>query len=456
MVQLAYIIHVASLFHKIGIVGAQGASPFPYEPFPVSDIVNALVGYDVIIGDAFSSPDPGFKSQIFNAWKQTNNGTSMLGDSISAAYSNYNCKKESAVVYNFNDFSKIRNASHSFSAGAEKSAPTSRSSPLKFSELASSYYLSRPEGKDILKFFTETNGEIFITSRQCVTHTVRLSGLQAPSFTKAFQEGVIAMYKDAKTYQSDPDNPDLDKSFFKFIDTFGTHYLKVTHLGNRILLQKKFSRKSINFKEENQRQKCVDRFVQDNIEQHVSDLLTLDEDMESCDKNSETERFYSEHRVQPGKSIVSGKLRRNYESRLAVNTMASLPINFELEKISSLFQESMLGFYQEWDSSDSLDYNLAGPGFGDVNEPNKMNSSVLTTFFEDKLSQYCEVMIGKDKCDFEDKGCGFNNYCKSDEKCLDYQHLPKKHRCLPNFGECRARFALRKYNLDNIYDYNGC
>ena len=261
------------------------------EPNFVPNIESALLGYDPVKGDSFAFPNSGFKSQIFNPWQMTENGTTVLRNFISAAHSNYNCKQDfrSTTVKNYAEYSQQKSASHSFSVGADASA-SGGFSIFSFHASAGYSHDENSESKRSKKFFQETNGEISISTSQCISHTIKISSFLAPEFTDSFKQGILKMYEEAtegyyspykqsnrrEGYYDERREVNSNSSFVKFVNDFGTHYLKSVHLGTKIIFQKKFSKKSRSSAHENSRNKCVSNAAHASVGGGVGGFFSAD------------------------------------------------------------------------------------------------------------------------------------------------------------------------------------
>ena len=334
-------------------------------------------GYDALLGNTLDSPNLGFKNQIFEPWinyKPDNSSESVIG----AAYVSYDCQQDfsSVIVKNFDEYSQYEGKSYYFSPGSELDAMGGPSIMQVRAEIASSSD-KNSKANNIQKFFEEHNGEIVISSVSCVTHILRLSSYIDPTFTQAFKEGATKL--NAAVRNRSPQRDAMNDALRKFFDNFGTHYFKTAYLGRKTIFQKKFQEKSSDSSEENQRRQCVSNAAAKSIGSNVN-AAKFRVESRKCNSGNGGDKFQSESVTTLG------------------NLAESVPVYFELEKISVLF-----------------------------------NSGNTKQMFDNGVKKYCSIMFGKD-CD-SDKGCGFNSKCSSDEKCINDSDHFLGHRCLPDYGE---------------------
>ena len=409
------------------------------EPNFIPNIESALLGYDPVKGDSFAFPNPGFKNQIFNPWQMTQNGTTVLRSFISAAHSNYNCKQDfrSTTVKNYGEYAQQKSASHSFSIGADASA-SGGFSIFSFHASAGYSHDENSEAKKSQKFFQETNGEISISTSQCISHTIKISSFVPPEFTDSFKQGVLKMYEEATDWDSEYKKSrrrhgshderkrevSTNSSFVKFVNDFGTHYLKSVHLGTKIIFQKKFSKKSRSSAHENSRNKCVSNAAHASVGGGVGGFFSADASFstnsQDCGGESDSEKSGSEDESQSESVTTIGTLLTSNENALFNDVIQSVPISFELDKISSLFTDEWLSFLQGPHTKSARRY--------------RRKAGILREFFEKKTSDYCRLMLGQ-KCKLDNKGCGLNSLCSHKEICVDNPKHPLGHQCLPNYGE---------------------
>ena len=156
------------------------------------------------------------------------------------------------------------------------------------------------------KFFSESNGEIYMNKAECVIYEVRISETLKPTFTDNFISALKKLETAAKTPES-PSSKLIINDFFT--REFGTHYMSDVFMGASLTTENRFVGSTSNSKLRNQRKKCSTntfavsggvgfRGVEVKAERETHD--------EKCDEDETNKEFFSENKFSEFNVIEKG------------------------------------------------------------------------------------------------------------------------------------------------------
>ena len=388
----------------------------------VPSLLSTLNGYDPIFGNPSAFPNPGFRSQIFSPFIIDNRGKIVISPFISQAHSNYNCEQEftSHTSDNYDSYKTQKQSSISFSAEIGGSASASIKGIDVNAEVGLAFNSNKEEQK-IESLYKAGKLSVSISTSECITHTVRLSSFALPTFTDGFKEGLLELQKAALLKERDGDSSEAVKKIFRqFITEFGTHYLKSTRLGTKIIFEKRFESRAFDKATENSRKKCVDFTAKATLGVGVGGVASADRSLsggfEKCDGSSNSNKTGTNNSIETEKVVSIGSLLTSNENALFEDILKSVPIQFELDSIASLFRD-------EW----------LNPIKANRYRFRQLNGTLISNFLKYYIEQkYCLFILGK-KCSIS-KGCGYNDDCKPNEICRDIDHSPY-YSCQRRHGE---------------------
>ena len=389
----------------------------------VPSLLSTLDGYDPVYGDPSAFPNPGFRSQIFNPFTVDGNGKPIISPFISQAHSDYNCKQEftSTSSKNYNEYKEQKTSSVSFSEGAEASAGGGFG-PFSFKASAGKAREESKEEQNTQKFFQETQGSISTSTTQCITHKVRLSSFVAPNFTEGFQRGLIELQRAAELNVRRNSNTQTAKRILRqFLYDFGTHYLKSTYLGSKLIFEKRFLSQTSNTESESSRNKCVSDAAHGSVGGGVGGFFSAEasfsKNLAACAGGSESSKAGSQSSYETENVVSIGSLLTSNDNALFEDIIKSVPIQFELDKITSLLRSEWLR---------PIKYR---------NRP--LNPELIYKFLEEGFHSYCTLVLGKQEhgdCNVRE-GCGYSSDCKANEICIDDKNSEGGYFCDRKYGE---------------------
>ena len=395
----------------------------------VPSLLSTLDGYDPVHGDPSAFPNPGFRSQIFKPFTMDDRGKTVISPFISQAHSDYNCKQEftSTSSKNYNEYKKQKSSSVSFSKGGEASAGGGFG-PFSFSASAGYAREESEEEQNTQKFFQSTQGSISTSTSKCITHKVRLSSFVAPTFTDGFKEGLIELQRAAlvtqrKKSRGSNERPAMaERVFLEFLNDFGTHYLKSTYLGTKLIFEKRFTKQANSVESESSRNKCVSDSAHASLGGGVGGFVSASASFSAtsaeCGGSSEGSKSGSDSSFETEQVVAIGSLLTSNDNALFEDIIKSVPIQFELDKITSLLRNEWLK---------SIQVNRYGI--------KSLNGTLITNFLEECMEDYCSLVLGKgpEECG-EKKGCGYNSLCKPNELCRN-DNSELGYYCDRKYGE---------------------
>ena len=126
-----------------------------------------------------------------------------------------------------------------------------------FWKSSKSHASSESESEDtqkLVKFFSETKGEIYLSEATCITYTMDISRKVPLDFTEDFK----SILKGMQVAASNPENTELRSNVFRrFVHDFGTHYLSKIDMGAKISIETRFSSRAESTAEVARRMNCI-------------------------------------------------------------------------------------------------------------------------------------------------------------------------------------------------------
>ena len=389
---------------------------------PIPNLSSAMEGFDPFSSNPFEQPDPGSRGQIFEPFEELEDGRVAVNSFIDKLRENIHCDTDfsSTTIKDYHQYRIAKSAGYTFSSNESAQVSVGQFFFSSMSSFGFEVSQSKSE-RNTLDFFQAGVGEIVESVAECVTHTVSLSSFTKPTFTKSFIQSLRSLHKAATDRLDDPESTRI---FTEFVKDYGTHYMKTTSLGARLIFEKRFSSSSSSYEQERERQRCIAtsarRSLGGGIGASFSAETSFSVSSQKCEGPSSANNASQGNRFTGEKIITIGTLPTESLDTWAEKAKVSpVPVRVELEKISFLFKEEWLR---------SIAVNPKNP-----NEE-KLNATAIYDFFEEKTSQYCQLMTGQDNCEFTDKGCGLTSNCPNNTKCIDDENEPDGYKC-QQYGE---------------------
>ena len=324
---------------------------------PIPNLELAMGGYDVIAGDHFAHIDPGRRNQIFEPLRNENDKT-YLNSFIEGIDSEIDCAGEFSVipVKNLDQYATSKIYGTRLFLG-------------NFSEERSLFSdLPLPFGLD-----SKSNPNAFVGKAHCVTASVEISPFEVPVFTPRF-ESALKIINDAAKNPGSSRSQEIAFTFFK---TYGTHFMKSTILGSKIVFGKNFSSKTSSSDDDKKRVSCLSEKAKKSLQDARGKLDFLKEKFISNLADCESSKS-SSLGIEPDHILAFGPLPSQTLNTWSTDTIEDpVPIDFELIKISHLFQ-------QPW-----LD-SITRKG------EEQMNGDRMYKFYQTMLAEYCRAVQGKE------------------------------------------------------------
>ena len=378
---------------------------------------HAMYGFDPLSSNPLEWPDFGVRGQIFKALTQVEEDTITISNffDITRDYIYCNAQLSEMTIKNYHQYQEYKRSSFKF--GSYEATQVGNFS------FESSFGLGVSNTKnelEILDYFKNGIGEIVTSAAECITHTVSLSPFVIPPFTKPFTEGLRELHRAAL---GDLDDTQKTEIFVAFVKNYGTHYMSTTHMGSKIMFEKRFSSFSTNPEQERKRQNCVRKAAEGYLQEGV-DLATPNKNLFS-DVLLNCTRAFEVKESQPDSSFD--------EKILSVGTLPSknvrewnenskdnpTPVRIELESILSLLKDKFLRMIP----SDTY-----------LPKHDKLNATAIHDFFRAKLANYCTIMTGQDSCNYQNRGCGLNSECPFKTRCINNDTEPLGYNCQQENG----------------------
>ena len=372
---------------------------------------SAMNGFDPRLYNTFLTPNPGYKSKIFEPIGVKNgrhflksfigkaesvmccNG--ILNKNIIKSYSSYKARRHS-------DFMLLKNTyetkSNDITTNIGENCDASDMNTTTFS--LKDHHLD----EDIKKYFLATQGEIIELDTKCMTYSVSISSFGKPAFTNAFTTSLKKLHIAALN----PNSKQSNITYVRFVKEFGTHYMKHTKLGSKIIFQKLFVNKSSDQEGVKRRQDCIGNSAHISILGNNTELSwhdTFSENARKCDESNDQSQYLG---IPLERVIQIGNFRSNIENWSNVAAKNPVPILFETDKIAHLARSEWINKIRISDDDIELSH---------------LNGSLIASFLELKSTSYCELLQATEhatspaRCHCE-SACQAGNFCVTDGLAL--------------------------------------
>jgi len=216
----------------------------------------------------------------------------------------------------------------------------------------------------------------------------------------------------------------------KFMKTFGTHYSIKTQLGAMLIFEERFTSRSTDSKQSTSRKECskwaANGCIGGGASGEVSGLFEFESSTKACAGYSSGKCSGSDYDSSWGDqnslSRTTSRTVGSYPSDLndwsnylsqKENQNLVVPVQRQLVLISKLFKKEWLSKNDDFGFSKDLD--------GDA----------LTRLFNSTAENYCQKILGRTyaECHPDIKGCGINDNCGFNAKCINDPSSAKGYKC---------------------------
>jgi len=287
--------------------------------------------------------------------------------------------------------------------------------------------------EEMKDFFSETQGEVYVSEVSCQLYTMELTNFLKFEFTPNFINGLRSLQFAAKHAEYAND------IFTNFVNEFGTFYLKDVSMGAKLFIETRFASSSKSAAEATKRINCIHNsyakstdvgFEKPKVELTVGaegkasakgEIPAMKIGSKSgsglsngrCLKGSQNSGYFSKSGMSSTEIYSIGSTPAgDLASWIKDDSFIPVPISYSLEPIYKLMWQTVWEFTRPEGNVGDISLN--------PNEPNgeKLNGKLIERFFKDKLEQYCTVVLGEETCTItEEKGCGINSICPNDKIC---------------------------------------
>ena len=388
----------------------------------------SLSGIDSYWLNSLKRPNPAVRSLILKSTSTYSNS-----DLLSSVWQYNPCEVAISVkiLKNYNSYRLETLADYSFLFAHKND---DRNSTLHFKELAGSRTEDDFSKKQVKNFFKRYNGEIIQVHVGCVSYSVGISSFNIPSLTPEFIEGAKLLH----VASGDPDNTTSINTFRNFVTTFGTHYSKRVHYGSKMVYQKYFKHKSANADHEDKRKDCLVNSVKDFIMNGFENVVTGEARLQGliniCSDSGVDYSYNNYDTITTFGPIPTTGL----EDWIKNTSTKAVPVAFELDKISNLFQNNW-----NW-----MSIHVRMP-----RDTERLNATAVYNFLEDMSGKYCNTLFGEE-CKIISRGCGINSDCNINTHCVE-DDSAEGYSCVGDSGELTTNICayLYVYNICMLLDF---
>jgi hypothetical protein len=383
------------------------------------DVTYPLHGYDVFKANALAEAgDSGFRyGKIFNidcdGWKSY--GGSRYYRDFASIRNDLHCSAnmQTTMVRTVQSFLEKSTSHVTQSSGLEVEASVeggaegkNENSEYGFSAGGSYQYESSRESsnEETLTLLRENRGELLVADIMCFTHDVSISYLSRSRFTPGFLNALHEI--NASLVESDVQRL---RVYERFIDEFGTHFVRKAQLGASLTFTKLFNEKSTSANVERARKECFSNSVGLCFEAEVEATNVSKKEVDFganfkvCMSNefsvcTESEFESSEALVESvsnTKVISKGSRPTTSLNAWATSTFKPVPIRLVVEPITNLINPVNLG----------VDANYGIPEALDVDG--------MMAFFEQNNKLYCQHILGLTTYQCNQQLTGDRHICQS-------------------------------------------
>ena len=385
---------------------------------PIPNLNSAMEGYDPFSSNPFERSDPGSRGQIFMPIEETKDGRIVINNFIDKAREDIHCDTDfsGTTIKNYYQYRKEKTASYTFAS--------SRSTTTGLFNFKASFGYGNSislNERSIFNYFRTRIGEIVESKAECITHAVSLSSFIKPTFTEAFIQSLRSLHTAATGRVDDAESARI---YAEFVKDYGTHYMKTTSLGSKFIFEKRFSNFSESYKQERDRQRCVEKSAKNSLKigfMGISVTKSFSESSKECEGNTAVKTNTIDSNFHDAEITTIGSLpTQSFETWAESAKDSPVPIRFELEKMSFLFKN-------EWLASIAVDQKNP--------DKQKLDAMAIYDFFENKTSHYCQLMTGQDNCEFDDRGCGMVSDCPYNTQCIEDKDDRRGYKCNRQYGK---------------------
>jgi len=449
---------------------------------PYENMVAGLVGYDPVLGDPFDdNGDPGLKKQIFLPTyeaERLGGGGSLDLQPFIHAQDDVRCSATLTTkkISSFAEYESYRTGSFSSEDWSKNNSNADVWLPGLFfnAKSSSSGFRSKKnntETQKLWKFFSETNGEIYITEATCQMYTMEID-----AFSKLeFNPGFINALRSLQHASRDPNSRLSNRIFKTFVKNFGTFYVDKVAMGAKFWIETRFASQSSSQSTSQARMECIhDSFKNGHssgfeappIKSVEAKGVKIETDWQAvnigsdsgnqsttnrCSGNSGNDNYFDNNSIRSTVVHSIGSKSFNDLENWINNEFFPVPIEYQIAPMNKILKPFWEAF-------------TPGGNLGDIpmnaNEPSgeKLDSTKINDFFLEKVQQYCKIILGEDDCPFYDvTGCGIAGYCEQNEFCRNVPTTISKDGlvCLDRDSQKEERlwnaFYGMNYAIDN-YD----
>eukprot|EP00854_Cymbomonas_tetramitiformis_P011766 gene11766-13889_t len=391
----------------------------------------ALSGYNIVKGSPLGSSkalnDPGFRTgQIFDYIVPAKGGAYTLHSGIVAKDAvNCNIDQSTQIVTTISGYQDAMASQSSqgttFGVGLETEVSAEVEGvgiKTTVPPLLSSAFSGSEAFNSNVRFFTKMEGIVAVNNAICSTYTTFINSYDPPPFSTGFMTALRDLHE-----TTSKDDAAKDAAAFKFITTFGTHFMATSVMGAKISVTRRYSREEYNRATKDGIQKCNS----ERINMFAAGLSGGETSTECTDMDSSTlkgsdvdvkREYISSYGSKPA---GDGAGLRDWSNQ---EFTAPLPIRMGLSPILNLFQKSYMGSFDGIDYSAILRwvaprYYAYCENYQSRQHHSSLNGEAVN------ISELCYVD--------SQKGCGWNDNCQPGrEQCIDAPSQPSGYFCCKN------------------------
>jgi len=406
---------------------------------PYENMVAGLVGYDPVLGDPFDdNGDPGLKKQVFLPTyeaERLGGGASLDLQPFIHAQDDVRCSATLTTkkISSFAEYESYKTGSFS----SEDWSTENENVDLWFfksKSSSSSLRSNNTESQKLRKFFSETNGEIYITEATCQMYTMEID-----AFSKLeFNPGFINALRGLQFASKNPNSRISNRIFKDFVKNFGTFYVDKVAMGAKFWIETRFASQSSSQSTSQARMECIHDsfknghsagFESPQINAVEAKGVRIETDFQAvnigsdsgnqsttnrCSGNSGNDNYFDNNSIRSTVVHSIGSKSFNDLENWINNEFFPVPIEYQIAPMNKILKPFWEAF-------------TPGGNLGDIpmnpNEPSgeKLDSTKINDFFLEKVQQYCRIILGGDCPSYDVTGCGIAGYCKQNQVC---QNVP--------------------------------
>lgn len=394
---------------------------------PYDNMVAGLRGYDPVDTDLFSHhEDPGIKSQMFLPTMAAQDGTTRFDmQPFILVHTVETCKATvtTKTFSSFNDYSNYKLKSRSFDDTIEKSSERNLWF-WKSSKSSLKRYSRQGETEDLIKFFKETNGEIYVTEAECETYIMEIN----PYVPLAFTDGFTSALRSLEFAASQPKNSKVsDKIFFSFVENYGTHFISEVTMGAKLWIETRYSSKSNSRESIAKRMECIQKSLQEGSSKGFeTPEVTYDLGVEKgpvkasanfkmqqiklgsssnsnsqrnrCSNDEKNSEYFRNNALEETVIRTVGSRPSSNLENWVTSDFVPAPISYKIKPMTEIFKP----IFEPWNPDGNLGAIFAKAA-DDDDDDDKLDSTKINDFFMSKVKQYCNLILGMECPSFKHK-----------------------------------------------------